>query len=289
MDAYGSAHAFRAAIEDRLKGHAAADQVQLDKLRRMVVFERMLARLEADVPGRWIVKGGTALEIRMPGRARRTRDLDMATREYHRDGDHVKDDLERALARDPFGDWFEFRVTDPRPLEGEDEGGESGWRYGIHCLLDGRTFARVRVDVVSRSEEIAATSRARIEGLLDFAGLPPVEVEIVDRRQHFAEKLHAYTRTYGDRPNSRVRDLVDMVLLIEDGLQPDVGLFDVVQHLFRVRGTHEMSLDLPDPPAGWAGSYEGLAAEVAVGPKSLADAVTYVRTHWANTVAATRA
>jgi hypothetical protein len=57
--------------------------------------------------------------------------------------------------------------------------------------------------------------------LLDFAGLDDLLVEAVDRRQHFAEKLHALTRDYGDRPNTRVKDLPDLLTLIERGLEPD--------------------------------------------------------------------
>jgi len=49
-----------------------------------------------------------------------------------------------------------------------------------------------------------------------FAGIGPPDVPMIQREQQFAEKLLAYTlpRT---TPNSRVRDLVDMVLLIQSG------------------------------------------------------------------------
>ncbi len=36
-------------------------------------------------------------------------------------------------------------------------------------------------------------------------------VRAVDLNQHAAEKLHALTRQYGDRPNTRVKDLVDVL------------------------------------------------------------------------------
>lgn len=286
METYRTAEAFRAAIEDRLKSRAR-DQAQLDRFRRMVVFDRMLARLEKDSPGRWIVKGGTALEIRLPGRARRTRDLDMATREDVADGQEVKADLVSALLPDPFEDWFRFEVSEARSLE-DDEAGRPGWRFTVNCLLAGRTFAKVRVDIVARREEISATERAQVTDLLAFAGLPQVEVEVVQAGQHFAEKLHAYSKSYGDRPNTRVRDIADMVLLVEDGLVPDARQFSLVEHVFAVRKTHAVPMELPDPPPNWETKYEEIVEELDVQPRTLDQAVETVGTFWATTVAAAK-
>ncbi len=286
MDRYKTPAAFRAALEDRLK-QRAPDQSALDRSRRQVVFDRMLARLERETPGQWVVKGGTALEIRLPGRARRTKDLDMATRQDTTDGLELRGDLVRALDPDPFEDWFEFRVADPQQLA-DDEAGRPGWRFPVESRLAGRTFAKVKMDVVARMDEISATERVTLPGLLDFAGLPPVEVEIVDKKQHFAEKLHAYSKDYGDRPNTRVRDIVDMVLLIEDGLQPDADLYVAVDHVFAVRDTHQIPVDLPDPPLVWEERYEELAQDLDISPKTLDVAVPTVRSFWAAAVVAAK-
>ncbi len=62
---YGSARAPRTALEHRLRTRAEATRIALDRLRRRVVFERVVARLEAAEPGRWVVKGGMALEVRL--------------------------------------------------------------------------------------------------------------------------------------------------------------------------------------------------------------------------------
>ncbi|MGH3933482.1 MAG: nucleotidyl transferase AbiEii/AbiGii toxin family protein [Pseudonocardiaceae bacterium] len=35
-------------------------------------------------------------------------------------------------------------------------------------------------------------------------------MEAVDLLQHFAEKLHALTREYPDRSNTRIKDLADL-------------------------------------------------------------------------------
>jgi len=58
----------------------------------------------------------------------------------------------------------------------------------------------------------------RVRGQVDltFAGLATPEFAVYPLEDHFAEKLHAYT-TPREHP-SRVKDLVDMLLLIEFGL-----------------------------------------------------------------------
>jgi hypothetical protein len=57
---------------------------------------------------------------------------------------------------------------------------------------------------------------------LGFARIVPPAVPMIQREQQFVENLHAYTLPRTVAPNSRVRDLVDMALLIQSGtLQSD--------------------------------------------------------------------
>ncbi|MBA2520127.1 MAG: hypothetical protein H0V24_10700 [Chloroflexia bacterium] len=50
----------------------------LSRLRKMVVRDRLLARLLHAAPDRWIVKGGVALDLRLGVLAKSTKDLDVA-------------------------------------------------------------------------------------------------------------------------------------------------------------------------------------------------------------------
>ena len=61
---------------------------------------------------------------------------------------------------------------------------------------------------------------------------------VVPLTVHFAEKLHAYTRPRTGTPNSRVRDLADMVLLIQLGLRADGDLRAAIDATFTRRATH---------------------------------------------------
>ncbi len=281
---YATPGALRAALEARLVSHELPTAAGLERLRRRAVFERLLVRLGHAMPGRWVLKGGMALEVRLGDRARSTRDLDLALRQAAGDAVTVREHLIEALAGDPEGDGFEFRVGPAKAID-LDEAGRPGWRFAVDARLDGRTFANVRLDVVARTEEISTTDRITLRSLLAFAGFPDHEVEAVDPAQHFAEKLHAFTRPHGDRPNSRVKDLPDMLLLLDQGLAPTAELLATVRHVFEVRSTHEVPASLPDPPADWAGRYATLADELGLEAATVDDAMTRLRAFWAATFA----
>jgi hypothetical protein len=243
--AYESPAALRQALETRLGTRSRESGIDLERLRRRAAFERLLVRLELAAPRRWVVKGGMALEIRLGDRARSTRDLDLALRGPQGDGSTVRELLIACLSVDREHDAFEFRVGEPTTIT-LDEAGRPGWRFPVESRMAGRRFAKVRLDVVARDDEVAKTLRVELPGVLDFAGLERHEVEVVDPAQHFSEKVHAFTRTYGDRPNTRVRDLPDMVLLIDDGLEPTPELFSIVARLFEARANPA----LPRTPVG---------------------------------------
>lgn len=65
---YPTAERFRAALEDRLRQQARTTSLPLVRLRKDVVFERLLARLLIAAPDRWILKGGLALDYRLGDR-----------------------------------------------------------------------------------------------------------------------------------------------------------------------------------------------------------------------------
>jgi hypothetical protein len=60
---YATAGAFRRALEERLKRTAQADQIDINRLRRQVAFDRLLARLFRENSAPWVLKGGYALEL----------------------------------------------------------------------------------------------------------------------------------------------------------------------------------------------------------------------------------
>jgi hypothetical protein len=279
MNRYQDATALRRALEIRLKQESDDSGIDLGRLRRRVVFDRVAARLAAASGGGWIVKGGAALEFRLLDRARMTKDLDLALRARQSDGTEVRESLIDALAADPDQDGFAFLVGVPVALAADREG-RPAWRFSVEAWLAGKLFASVRLDIVARHEELVRTEFVQLPGTLSFAGVPARCIEAVDRLQHFVEKLHALTREYPDRSNTRIKDLADLVLLIETGLRPDRTLVDTVSHVFAVRDTHPVPVVIPDPPPAWKAGYPQIAAGLANTPSDLTSALALVRAFW---------
>ncbi len=75
---FGSAIAFKAALEARFKTMAAERGTTRNTLQLKFVMERLLARLFlVDAPP-WLLKGGFAMDLRFRPRARTTRDIDLS-------------------------------------------------------------------------------------------------------------------------------------------------------------------------------------------------------------------
>ena len=244
-------------------------------------MERILVRLAADPPGTWVLKGGMALELRLPDRARVTRDLDLSARDAIADDGDLTVRLRDLLAMDTEGDRFTFDVTSTRRMEPAVPEPPM-WRLLLSARLAGRTFVDLHADVSPRaaSAEVVATERLPVPNSLEFDGFPPHEFETVTAAQHFAETVHALTRDYG-RENSRTRDLVDLVLLIDEGLVTPTSVMPAVRVVFGARGTHPVPLELADPPIAWADPFTRMATEVGLGERTVDAAMAMVRTFWA--------
>jgi hypothetical protein len=96
-------------------------------------------------------------------------------------------------------------------------------------------FGTIQLDISPRAHELTATDRLVLPNSLQFAEVPAVVVEIVDVHRHAAEKFHAMTRDFGQRENSRVRDLVDLVLLIEHEMLATLEVADAVAQVWHER------------------------------------------------------
>jgi predicted nucleotidyltransferase component of viral defense system len=256
---YATPEAFRTALEDRLK-NAQNEQVGLSRLRKRVVFERLLARLIAQAAGEWVLKGGFALELRLDELSRSTKDIDVDWRLGEEDATEALLDA----ADLDVGDMFEFRLQRADPDEELDGGGQ---RWRATALLDGREFERVLIDVTFATEPILEPDTVMSFGLLAFAGLDQVQVRALAIEQHLAEKVHAYTRTYADeRPSSRVKDLIDIDVIAATTPVDSARLRATLDTIFAKRATHPVPSKLLPPPPNWAGTWSKLAANLPIPP-----------------------
>ena len=258
--AYPSATAFRQALESRLLNLARTEQVDIQRLRRQIAFDRFLCRLFHTPTPPWVLKGGYAMELQLET-ARTTRDIDLAfQKRLRRDaGDRthkVLQLIQDAAARD-LADGFVFRVGEAvQDLDSAPYGGE---RYPVEAHMDGRLFVRFHLDVGIGDAVLDPPGTAHGRDWLQFAGIPNVAFPVIPREQQFAEKYHAYTLPRGQRENSRVRDLLDMLLLIREGRLDDSRTQEALRRTFRRRGTHAIPAAVPFPPVNWSRPFAALA------------------------------
>lgn len=205
---YRSGAAFRQALEQRLLVHSRDRSTSLVRLRKAVVFDRLLVRLAIAAPDRWVLKGALALDFRLGERTRTTKDMDLVRRD---DEAAATSDLIAAQTVD-LDDFFTFdieKVAAPgEALEGV------AVRYRARAELGGRRFEEVMVDIGFSDPLKWKPEPIRGPDLLAFADIETVKVPVLSLEQHIAEKVHAYTRTYGQgHKSSRAKDLVDLVLM----------------------------------------------------------------------------
>ena len=255
---YSDAGAFRQALEQRLKDAAEGDNARLVNARRRVLFYRLLARMAATAGDRWLLKGGLALDLRLPDRARATRDVDL---DWRAPADDLVDALIEVTRHDA-GDFFAFTVE--RSGTPQDRLGGSH-RFRVVASLGGRPFDSFQLDVGLRSRDDAEPEWLETPDVLAFADIKPATIAAVTVEVQVAEKFHAYTRTYeGDRQSTRVKDLVDLAL-IASLLPLDAGrLWDTLQSTFDTRHTHTAPEVLPEPPDDWRPAFRELAGTVGV-------------------------
>ena len=273
---YSTPHAFRAALEARLRNIANEQGTDLQRLRRQVAFERLLARLFSEENPPWLLKGGYALELRLPAQARSTVDLDFSMSSIAQTAAAYEKLQE--MADQKLEDGFQFFLHQPKSEQTGAPGG--GFRCSVESRLAGRTFTRFHLDIGMGDPVITFPDWIEGNRLLDFADIPPARIALYPLAEQFAEKVYAYTFPWKDRKNTRIKDLVDMVLLIDSELLIPDKLRPAIQITFASRQTHAIPSTLPSPPQTWAESYRVLAQELRLSAKTLSDAYILVDDFW---------
>lgn len=271
---YATTAAFRRALEDRLQDIAGKEGVDLQRLRRQVAFDRLLARLFLGQPLAlpWVLKGGYAMELRIKA-ARTTKDIDLTMRSASNSGDK-KDDkknlavlekLQEAAALDS-DDFFVYTIGEP--IADLDAAPYGGARFPVEARLDGRIFVGFHLDIGIGDAVMEPLEVIEGRDWLGFAGIASPSLYMIPREQQFAEKLHAYTLPRRGAANTRVRDLVDMVLLIQSTTLDRNKVTEAIRVTFERRKTHALPNVLPTPPAEWQKPYEALAHECGLSGKA---------------------
>ncbi|GGR30656.1 nucleotidyl transferase AbiEii/AbiGii toxin family protein [Deinococcus ruber] len=259
---YATSGAFRNALNAHLRQIINTNGGDLARLQRRVAYERFLARIFAHHGSTWVLKGGYSLELRLGGRARSTKDLDFNAPSSSTEPliEEVRDAADLDL-----NDHFHFTVAEPQrgELQGPPEGGQ---RFRVTAYLNGaQAFAVFLVDVGQGDKLTNPPEILSPQVDLTFAGLSQPVLYSYPLPEHFAEKLHAYTRPRPQDSHTRVKDLLDISLLTRDlGLRPSPAVATVVRDVFIRYHSHDLPppTELREPPPAWRTPFQAMATEI---------------------------
>jgi len=273
----------RKALEERLKQRAKEEGEPLNRLRKRVVFERCMVRLQKDQNSPWVLKGGFALELRLGNRARMTKDVDLTIDlgffENRPDSlseltQKLREDLQREDE-----DRFVFILPEGREEELPAQGVKS-YRFSVEAKLDGRMFETISVDVGVGDPLIQPLDYLPGSDILSFADIATPRIRATSPAQHLAEKVHALTRPYDDRINTRVKDLGDIMLLMDESLPQKETAKNAIEEIFSSRQSHEVPKHIETPPGIWASSYSAMATELNLTQTTIESAISRLNDYW---------
>ncbi len=256
---FTDAEAFRTALESRLKNIALKEGADIMRLRRQFTFDRFLCRVFHGETDTIMLKGGYAIELRV-AIARTTKDIDLCMKK--RKGATPTPQEIYSFFQDKaslqLGDFINFTVSPPsRHLTNAVYG---GCRFSIDAEMSNRLFTRFTLDVSIGDGWLDVQDTLLPRDWLSFAGVLPPRFPSTTVEQQLAEKIHSYTQPR-QKPNSRVKDLVDIVLLTRKFKINKERVADSLKRTFKLRKTHPLPGELSLPPAAWKKAFSELAEE----------------------------
>jgi hypothetical protein len=249
---------FRKELEKILQDHSTKTGEAILRLRRKVAIDRLLARIFSQEPSPFFLKGGYAMELRIAD-ARATKDMDLTCFKWSETKKPVNEIILQelqTLARINLNDHFVYQIGLPQSdIENAPYGGS---RHSVAAIIDNRPFVEFHLDV---GGDILIDSIEKIRGTdwLGFCGIAPPIIFMISVEQQFAEKLHSYTIPR-EQINTRSKDLIDLILLLESKNPVLEGFQHALQRVFRTRKTHP----LPEPPESWQQPFAKMAAECSI-------------------------
>lgn len=273
---YKTAGAFRMALEQHLNERAMRTRTPVDRLRKEVALQRLLARMMSspDADG-WVLKGAQVLLVRLDEHARATKDVDTT---WRFEADALRSALDNATLID-LGDGFTFEIAAGSRIDAETADG--GWRFSVRARLDGRFFEQFVLDVNIAVDDPRPVDRLTLRPVLHWAGVASPTIAAVPVAFHLAEKLHAYVRIDSNsRPSSRAKDLYDMLVMARALSMPTSGgLRSAVSLTFELRDTI-LPAELPDPPTQWNAPWAAYVRDYSIEWLTLDSAIAALRPFW---------
>lgn len=267
---YADPRALRFAIADRLRPLAKDRGIPLARLQRQFAYDRLLCRVFASDPKRWVLKGATAMLARIGPQARHTRDVDLLNRE----GGLQEAELAlRDAVQIDLSDFFTFTLGVGQLLT---EAGQA-LRVPVQADLGVKRFATFHVDLVAALTMTAAPDPFPRIVPIEIPGLTSTDYLVYPLADHVADKLCALHETHkrasGLRePSTRYRDLADLAVFAHTAtIYADELAVALDSETARRRLNLPQSVTVP-ADANWRRGYARIARDVPLLPERDLDA-----------------
>lgn len=201
--AYKSARALEMAVKEAAKLSA------LDTGRAVsgFYFHRLLCRVFADGNMGFVLKGGQGMLARTLD-ARMTRDIDLLSMQDSLDD--ALDELLEALHKD-LGDFVTFELVETSPIKADDEY-RSGLSVKFTPYLGAKRMQDISIDLVVDQVRLDHVESVTPVDRIDVHGVKVCDYLVFPVENALADKLCGLLERHDDRPSSRVKDLVDIVI-----------------------------------------------------------------------------
>ncbi|MFF5986984.1 nucleotidyl transferase AbiEii/AbiGii toxin family protein [Prauserella flavalba] len=253
---YSNPKALQSALNARARSAAREQGIPASQLVNRFLLARLMARVFVHDPQGWVLKGGQALLVRWPD-ARYSRDVDL-----YRTHDNGLDDAVRALREAARVDLDDFLRFEFRDVERQwEEAATCRTRFDVYSGT--KSSGAVAVDIVANLRPQGEPYRSQLElpFVIDLGDHSAPEIRMWPLEDHVADKIAAMYERHRGYPSSRVKDLVDLVLVALraelDGATTHAALHAEVDR----RRAADVDITLPPQfeipeRASWASGYQ---------------------------------
>lgn len=232
----------RAKINALLRKEAKSQGASVNEVRKQYIFSIFLGRIFNVPDSQWLLLGGNALILRTGG-GRYTQDLDLARAEPFYNAETVQQELRRLVEHEVSESPFRFDIhqIEMRTNHVDDYGyGTPAVRASVFAYLGVQEFERFSLDIVQQRHLQAPVEWLPLREVIQHETLENLpKVPVAQLESHLADKICAMYEQHKGGPSTRMRDLADIVRIVQQ-LAFDAGILQ--EKLSHERQRRKMTL-----------------------------------------------
>ena len=194
-------------LDQAIKAAAKASPMDTGRAYVGFFFHRLLCRVFSDPDSRFLLKGGLSMLARTID-ARTTRDIDLLST-----GDDLEEAVEelKRLAATDLGDFVTFSFAGMAPIKAEDEY-RSGMNVRFQVRLGNKRLQDISIDLVVDDIPQEDFDTVMPADRITVRDLPTCSYRVYAVESSLADKFCGIVERHHDRPSSRQKDLVGVVV-----------------------------------------------------------------------------